>query len=260
MRNVRVIGALAILATVLASRAHADDVRTLFRRANRSFQSGDHVRACTTYRALLEAHIEDPVLYYDLAVCEARDQRYGRAALLLERALVISPGDTTAQRAIDEIKRRIALREHRDPADLHALDISRGALMTLGRKMPINVLLGLILGLNAVFFVSLHLLRKSRREWLRVSSGAILAVSAVMLAGMLVLLFARDGAFERGRPGVVVARSVTLRAGPDESADAVGELIEGQRVRILSHEGAFKKVETQHDKSGWIKASQASAI
>ena len=81
----------------------------------------------------------------------------------------------------------------------------------------------------------------------------------VAVAGILLIVFA--GAFAEleikkaciGNEAVVVAKTADARFGPLAEATTHFTLYEGTKVRILSSQGAWKKIRRADGKTGWIK-------
>ena len=80
---------IVVLALLLAQPAGAQ----LFSDANAAYLSGDVARAIASYEALIAQGVVSPELETNLGAAYLRQGKRGLAALHLERALFLDPGD-----------------------------------------------------------------------------------------------------------------------------------------------------------------------
>src|SRR3954462_15726460 len=77
----------------------------LFDGANAAYLSGDLPRAAASYEALLQEGVASPELETKLGATYLREGKRGLAALHLERALFLEPGDDDARADLAEARR-----------------------------------------------------------------------------------------------------------------------------------------------------------
>ena len=59
---------------------------------------------------------------------------------------------------------------------------------------------------------------------------------------------------------VIVRESAALREAPDNRATLLGELTEGEGVRVLAREGRFARVLARGDRSGYVLGEHVGEI
>src|SRR5205085_4384434 len=94
-------GVIVVLALLLAQPAGAQ----LFSDANAAYLSGDVARAIASYEALIAQGVVSPELETNLGAAYLRQGKRGLAALHLERALFLDPGDDDARADLIEVRR-----------------------------------------------------------------------------------------------------------------------------------------------------------
>lgn len=262
MRATRWLSALLVLVVWLAPAAQAatgQHLAEIFERANRANARGELAQAIEGYRRLLEAGVDDPDVYFNLATAHARAEQYGRAILHFERVLALRPGDDEAAEGLRAAEARAAQRHGQD-GQAGALSTGSSLPETLARPFPPGVLAVAILVLNLIFFGLLVGRRHLRGDTTRTALGAAAAAAGICLVGAALLLAVQQGVFRKGAPGVVLQPQAVLRDAPDPRAGARGHALEGERVRVLDRHGAYLRVETRAHGRGWMSAEEVEGI
>src|SRR5207237_6826651 len=109
---------IALVALLLAADSQ------LFSDANAAYLSGDLGRAIASYEALVAEGVTSAELETNLGAAYLRQGKRGQAALHLERALVLAPGDDDARHDLGELRRtnidKLEGGEEQGPAEIFA--------------------------------------------------------------------------------------------------------------------------------------------
>ncbi len=250
---------LGLLAAVLPGRASAETLKEIFARANHASFSGHYDAAIADYHRLLDAGVDDPDVCFDLATAYARQGHYGRAILYFERALRLRPGDDGAEKGLAAAQ--AALGRRRAEAQGEATVAVRPPLSrALVRPFSESTLAWLVLAFDAVFFGVLIARRSVRGESTRLGLGIAAPLTGLLLVLAIFGLAVKSGFFAQGAPGIVLEEHTMLREGPDSAARTRGEALEGERARILEHEGNWLRVQVGPDRQGWVHQGDVGAI
>ena len=241
----------ALILALSPTAAAAQSTQALIDRANGDLLRGRPAIALTTYDALAESDIQDPDLEFNRALAHAQLNQLGAALLHLERSQAYAPGDDQVRAAIekvqDELGRRRAEREgeatvQTRPPLLEAMTSGISADMLAG-------MLWLSVAMGSAGCIALL---RARREGTRLAAGVTASV-ALLCAGLTGFgLAVKAGAFRDGQRAIVIARELSVRSGPDETAPQVGLLDEGTRAELLEGRGSYARVRAGAIR-GWVQ-------
>ncbi|MEM9192382.1 MAG: tetratricopeptide repeat protein [Myxococcota bacterium] len=236
----------------------AQPLDELFARGNAAFVEGDDDGAIQNYELLIEAGVEDPDVYFNLATARGRRGDYGQAVRYFEKTLRLRPGDEEAARGLSQAQGALGKRRAQREGEA---TVQTGAPIgdALVRPFSSGVLAILLLGSNLLFFGLLIAIRFTRG-----TARIGLAIAAPLL-GLLALssglgLTIRADVFREGQRAVIVVRSAELREGPAESAVARGRAYEGENARILEAGDGWVFVRLSPNREGWIPEREAGTI
>jgi tetratricopeptide (TPR) repeat protein len=194
-----------------------------FEHANQLYQNRNFKEALAEYKSLIDAGIQDPVLYYNAGNAYVQLGRKGWAVVMYERARRLAPRDA-------QIRANLAYVRSAQPPQAFILwrpFVYLRDLFTLNEWLII--LEGFVLWIAiaaACFFLV-------RRESVRTPARYFLVGGIVF--GLIAAGFVPwRGYVERGRRlGVIVAEKAISRYGPSTTMGEHLSLAEGTRVRIL---------------------------
>jgi hypothetical protein len=63
-----------------------------------------------------------------------------------------------------------------------------------------------------------------------------------------------------GKRAVIVQETAAIREGPDDRARLLGELVEGEPVRVLGREGGFARVLARGGREAYVRSSELGEI
>jgi hypothetical protein len=247
--SVPCVAALALLLAARPLAAAAPDSQagaaTLFADANTAYLSGDLPRAVAAYEGLVSEGVVSRELETNLGAVYLRQGKRGLAALHLERALFLDPGDDDARADLQEVRR--------GNVDRLEGESEEGGTETLSRvlsPLPGGVAAALLLCAWTLgwLLTGARMFRPERRS---LALGAVLSFGvAVVAAGITVAAaVGHDLALKRA---VVIASSVPAREGPNDKSASHFEVHEGTTVRVEDEEGGFRRVKLANGLTGWI--------
>lgn len=262
----RLLVALVLGLTLLAS-ARADSLPALFSRGNAAFARGDHAEAVRAYEALIEAGVDDPDVAFNLASAHASLGQYGQAIRYFERTLRLAPRDDEARSGLS--RARDALGERQAQARGEAIVIDRPPMTeALFAWLTADTLAGALL-LTTWLAVGLWLVLRrikalargdARTEAISLGLGIAAALSAALAVISAIGLGAKADWGRDGSRAVVLRESSALREGPDDRARLLGELAEGEQVRVLAREGMFARIVARGRQTGYVRGDSVGEI
>jgi hypothetical protein len=250
---------LLAVGVLAAARAEAQSFPQIWQGANQAYFRGDFERAASGYQRLVEAGVQDPDVYFNLGVAEARRGALGRALLAFERSAWLRPGDEITSRELTAA--RAALGRKRAERHGEATLQSRPPLVeALLRPFSAETLAFAVLVFDVLFFAVLLARRASRSEPLRL--GLAIALPLLGLCGLLCALglAVRAELLDAGKAAIVVRDGAELREGPDASAATRAQAYEGQSARVLERAAGFARVQLSGGTSGWMKQKDLGEI
>jgi len=241
-----------------SARALADSLGERFTRGNAAYAKGDYAGAVAEYERVVEAGVDDPDVYFNLANAHGSLGHYGQAIRYFERSLRLRPGDELAEKALAET--RTVLGERTAQLTGEAIVAERPPLAeALFSRVTTDALSwGLLVGGWLASLCALALLRV-RSEAARLGLG-ITTGTAALLA--LVSGFGLGTRMDWGRAearAIVIAPSAAMRQGPDANAPIMAELPEGTSARVLARDGGYVHVQAG-SYEGYLLAREVGEI
>jgi hypothetical protein len=252
-----VLAVLALLATSTTTRA--DSLRDVFARGNAAYARGDYAGAVKEYEALNDAGLDDPDLAFNLASAYGTLGKYGQAIRYFERSLRLSPGDAQARAGLKAA--RDALGEKQAQQTGEAIVVDRPplteAVFSQLSEATLSVLLLVSLWLASGLLIALPYVKlEGARLGIGIASAALFSLSLVSALGV-----GAKASFGRaGARAVIVGETAAIREGPDERARLLGELVEGESVRVLGREGSFARVLMRGEREAYVRAGDVGEI
>ncbi|MDB4972691.1 MAG: hypothetical protein JWN48_1032 [Myxococcaceae bacterium] len=264
MRRTLQVVALAVWCIALSlGSARADSLAQVFARGNAAAARGDYASAIREYEALYDAGIDDPDLAFNLGTSYGQTGAYGQAIRYFQRALRLRPTDSAARAGLRLARDSLGERQARQRGE--AIVVDRPPLTEAVFSFSTESALALAL-LVSIWFGSALLIALSfvQVEGLRLGVGI---GSAFCFALAVVSAIGVGAKADWGRDGtraVVVHEGAAVREGPDDHARLVGELTEGESVRLLGREGRYARVLArqgeQAQREGYVLGSDVGEI
>ncbi len=237
--------------------AHAVPVADLMARAR---DAAAHQRWNDSARALEEivaAGYDSTGVLYDLGTAYAQAGRYGEAIWRLEQVNRRSVFAGDAQHNLRAARLRLA---HRDAGRTGRAVVETAVpwSVAFAELLPLDWSVALTLGCEIAALAFLLSWRRRRAgEIARVGSaaGVILLSGAAVFFGAIVIARHLDP-----RAGIVLHDGLRLLREP--TADAIGEnpVREGERVDIVSRNGAFVRVRGNEGHQGWLPSRDVGSL
>jgi hypothetical protein len=252
--------AVALIALLVSSSTgRADSLRDVFTRGNAAYARGDFAAAVKEYEALNDAGIDDPDLAFNLASAYGALAKYGQAIRYFERSLRLSPGDAEARAGLKAA--RDALGEKQAQASGEAIVVDRPplteAVFSGLSEGTLSVLLLVSIWLASGLLVALSYVKiEGARLGVGIASAVLFSLALVSALGV-----GAKASFGRaGKRAVIVGETAAIREGPDDRARLLGELVEGESVRVLGREGAFARVLARGEREAYVRVGDVGEI
>lgn len=242
------LAALAVWSPAAAAPSYAD--------ANQAYLTGDWQRAAEQYRALDEAGIVHPNLYYNLGNAEFRLGRLGPAVYNYERALRLDPDFEDARHNLELARDTVTARwdDRVQGAEGKPLWVRAATFLSPGR------LAILFLVFNAFFFGGLLAARFLADGPLRIVVRVANVCTGAMGAALALMLVLQIWYLERTAVGIVLDDKVELREGRDLKSRQRWEVHAGLEVHIVERDGAWLRVELSNKTEGWVPRSSIGEL
>lgn len=228
----------------------------LFHDGNAAYLAGDAGRAVASYEALLAEGLESPELETNLGAAYLRQGKRGQAALHLERALALAPGDDDARYDLGELRRtnvdKLEGGEEQGPAEI---------LVRLTSPLP-----GPTAALALVVFWSLAwafaALSAARPRKLAGTPLGTAAIGCFVIAAICAAVAAGSSAGRKLslRRAVVVAPAAAAHEGPNAKSKSPFEVHEGTAVSIEETLSGFSRIKLANGLTGWVDASALERV
>lgn len=252
MKRLWLVTLLASAPALAAPAPAASGAATLFADANAAYLSGDLSRAIAAYEALLSEGVASPELETNLGAAWLRQGKRGLAALHLERALFLDPGDDDARADLAEVRRGNVDRLEGESDEGFAETLSRMLSPLPGGAAAALMLLAWTAGW---VLLGLRMFRPGRSLGLAAAG----CLGAAVLAGGLTFASAMGHALLLQR-AVVTAAAVPAREGPGEKSASHFEVHEGTTVRVEDREAGYLRLKLANGLSGWVPDSAAELV
>jgi tetratricopeptide (TPR) repeat protein len=251
--------ALVALLLLASAGARADSLNDVFKRGNAAFARADYETAVKEYESLGEAGIDDADVAFNLASAYGALGRYGQAIRYFERSLRLAPGDAAAREGLRLARETLGERQARARGEAIVVDrppLTEAVFSFFGVDQLAWALL-----ITAWIAVGLLLaLPAARVEGIQLGIG----IGAALFGALALAAALGVGAkMDWGKPGaraVIVREAAQVREGPDDRATLLGELAEGEAVRLLAREGRFARVLTGGDREAYVLGSDVGEL
>ncbi len=227
-----------------------DEALEFFGKAGLAYKKGDYREAVSLYERVRREGWESGPLYYNLANSYFKAGDLGRAVLNYERARLLMPRDSDL-RANDRYARSLvqATASGGSPTLGNRLIQAYPGLLT--SEETVNVLFAVFVLAGLVHLTAMHY--PSAQTICRRTGMLLVIIFLVFLGGFVAVTYSQAKA-------AVILTAVQSRFEPRDQATVHFDLAPGQRVRMISREGGWVKVERPDRKKGWIPAETVAAI
>ncbi len=226
------------------------DALAKFIQAGLAYKEGDYDQAVGLYQDILSLGLESGEVYYNLGNTYFKDGDLARAILYYERARRLIPRDgdliSNFQYVLSLVK-NLSIPDR----DTFSQKILMGIIdqCTFEEVAIVIYVLFLLLGMT-------HLVSRYR-DWPRKQTG-------ILMAGILFFELSAIGFFiskeEVQKDWAIIIMEGDARYEPREEATTHFQTQKGWKVRMLSEEGAWVKIQREDGKVGWIKKETGERI
>jgi hypothetical protein len=238
-----------------AAASFADEVESLYIRANEHYQKNDFASAIADYQKIVQLGFESWEVYYNLGNAFYKNGDFARAILNYERARKLDPKN-------EDINFNLAL------ANLSVVDripqLPKFILYTWITELAslLNLRwLGIITSLSYILFMGIVILRIMLRSaaWMRLLKIFTIAAGIfwVIFSGLFLLrVYENESIVE----AVVIAEKVEVMSAPAGAGTELFSLHEGVKVQIQDQSGTWMKIRLADGKVGWLSGDRIERI
>ena len=261
MKHVHWLLTLGLLLSVvaLAPPVRADSLSDVFTRGNAAFARGEYPSAIREYEALCEAGIDDPDVAFNLASSYGARGDFGQAIRYFQRTLRLSPNDSAAREGLRLARDSLGERQARQSGEAIVVDrppLTEAAFAGLsGNTLALLLLVSIWLGTGLLIGLS-YVRAEAARLGVGIAAATCFGLAVVSAIGV----GEKADWGSQGQRAVIVREGAAMREGPDERARLVGELTEGESVRLLAREGRFARVRARTEQDVYVLGSDVGEI
>jgi tetratricopeptide (TPR) repeat protein len=220
-----------------------------FFEAGKAYRAQDFEKARELYGFLVQEGAATGAVWYNLGNTLYRAGDLGRAVLCYERARLFIPRDPDLDFNLRYVKDQ---RADAEPKETGAAQwLTDWLACASGSEV-----LAAVLVVNALFFAALAVQFWARKEWTYTLALALAIVWApgLALGGVKWRILADDNR------GVVVARELEVRAGPDPQDKVLFTLHAGSMVTWERNEGDWRLIRFSEERRGWAPAAGVELV
>ena len=245
---------LVLIFSLLATLAPTDQKQ--FQVGLEAYWSGDYTAATRQFEALTKVAPMMPSVWYNYGTSLAESGQTGLAVYALERALLLSPGDSDALKNLRRVKTRaieaLSASEQDRKLVLPALERSGTSLFRLYQKDTLNWLFGLCWFL---YFIALWLAREGRRARIRTLGFFFSLVFFLLSAGVATLRLGRAYWVDQTKTAIVTQPMSEARQGPGQQYRSQTRILDGVKVKVLGEQEDWILIEYASGRTAWILRS-----
>lgn len=233
----------------------ADEIETLFVRANEHYQNSDYVAAISEYNKIRDLGYESWEVYYNLGNAYYKNGEIARAILNYERAKRLNSENEDINFNLELANLSVVDRIPQLPKFLLFVWISELASLVSFQWLGM-VTISLYLLFMALMMLRI-LLRTSSLTRLLHRSMITAGVVLVVVSGLfLVRIYENESITE----AIVMTNKVDVMSAPGEAGTELFTLHEGVKVQIQEHSGNWLKIRLADGKVGWLREDHVEQI
>lgn len=227
-----------------------EEVANTFAQANELYKQKKYEEAVKLYEDLVVADWESTELYYNLGNAYYKKKELGKAILNYERALLLDAGN-------EDVLYNLALAEGEREDEIEVLPpFFLAAWWQNMRHAATSTtwgIIGLLLLWAGIAGLVILLLGKNRKQ----KKLGFIAGMVLLLLSMLPLSlsYSRAQIEENSGTGIVLAKKINLKSGPDDASTTLNKLHEGTKVKLLDQVGEWHQIRLQNGEIGWLAVS-----
>lgn len=239
---------LFILFALLTVHLQAEDVKLLFSKANKAFQSENYSEAIQLYEQIGAEKKHSVHYYFNLGNAYYKNGDLGKAMLNYERAKLLQPNFNDLNYNIDLTKNR--LKDNISPVRPFFLAVWWEGIYNL--MLPRTwAILGIVWLLAAVAGIGFWLLGDSRqKKQIGFYGGFGIGILGIvfLLAGL-----SRHQMMTNSNEAIVIAKETDFKDGADSDSNTILNLHEGAKVFLDEKIGDWQKCRLEDGEMGWLK-------
>ncbi len=235
--------------------ANAQDVDSLFVKANKFYQNEQYTQALQLYKDIENKNQFSKELYYNMANAYFKTNQVAPSIYYYEKALQLDPNDEDIRYNLDYANRMI-------------IDNIEPLPKSLGQKFRENVILRFTYNTWAVMAVVFALLfamlflmyhfsdYTSRKRVFFITS--IISASLVLI--MVFFAHQNKSITDNTKYAIVFSQKADVKSAPTISSEINFELHEGTKVKVVESLDNWRKIKLADGNTGWINAEDLKEL
>ncbi|MEN8185656.1 MAG: tetratricopeptide repeat protein [Bacteroidota bacterium] len=235
--------------------ANAQDIDSLFIKANKLYQSDKYSQALELYNQVEKQGAKSAALYYNMANTFFKTNQVAPSIYYYEKALALQPNDKDILFNLDYANRMTI--DHIEPLP-----------KSLGQKFRENVVLRFTYNtwaiiaaslafLFAILFLLYHFSYDTSKKRIYFITSII---SAILVFVSVTFAFQNENLMSKENYAIIFASKTNAKSAPTQTGEINFELHEGTKVQILETLGNWKKIKIADGNMGWIKAEDIKEL
>lgn len=246
---------ILILLLVITSTLNAQNVDSLFVKANELYKTAQYTKAIEVYKAIENTNQISSDLYYNLGNSYYKLNKVGPAIFYYEKALFLNPDNEDVKNNLVFAK-RLAL-DNIEPLPktvFQKLNKNYLQALTYNEWAIVVVVFSFLVG---ILFLLYYFSYSSGRKRLFFITSMI---SFLFLMISLVITYNQFSYNKNTKEAIVFAEESEVRNAPTYNSEEVFVLHEGTKVFVLDAVDDWKKIRLVDGKQGWIIASEIQEL
>lgn len=243
-----------LLFFTLVSVAQSEEQST-FQSANEAFSNKNYDQAIQLYESIVDKKIQSSELYFNLGNCFFQKKEWGKTILNYERALLLTPNDTS-------ILQNLSLAKGETVDEIAVLpNFFLARWWTQIRNLThsgIWSLLGILLFWLGIGGIILWILGKERNQRKQGFLGGMITLGLSLL--IFALAYNSYQIQQKSGSAIIMSKETSLKSLPDEISSEILPLHEGTKVKITEKITSWYKVRLDNGEVGWITESALEEI
>jgi len=239
---------LLVFVLPLLTQVHAEDPKTLFRKANEYYQKEDFESAIRTYEELIKERTVSVEVYFNLGNAYFKTGNVSKSIVNYERALKLSPDDEDILFNLKIAQLKVIDKIEPVP-DIFYKRWMRSVAGLLPEDKWTSIFTALF-WLMIVFAGIFYLGKKSAVR----KTGFVLMIIMLFLSLTSFVLTRQSIAMNRTeQKAIIMVPSVYVKSSPEDKGSDLFILHEGSKVEILDEFAEWNKVRIANGSIGWVK-------
>ncbi len=225
------------------------------KQANDLYGQSKFEEATQMYETLVQEGLESHELYFNLGNAYYRTEKYAKAVLNYERALLVRPNDEATLANLEIAHQYVGDKVEAVPEfflNIWFRSFYRSLTPSTWAVLSMIFFIGAITGLSLYFFSQIIRLRKM---------GFYVACFALFFTVASLFLGVQHNTYvSKHKYAIIYTSSLTVVSAPNDQGSELFVVHEGTKVKITKHLGEWSEIKLADGRVGWVKESDVIKI